>query len=180
MAEKQPRKVKRVVKKQPARQGNIFTDTLQEAWSHMLTEVLIPGLRDSLYESGIGILSSLIYKDAPQARGAAVGRGQNPHRVNYNKPQTTRPRFSKRDQRNMRFENFTFDSYKEAKRVLDELYANLSQYGTITVSDFYDAAGYSNNDFTNDNWGWSSLLGSNVIATRHGFALNLPDPEPLN
>lgn len=180
MAEKTPRKVRRVVKKQPVRQENIIADTLREAWEHMLTEVLIPGIRDSLYESGVGVLNSVIYKGVPQAKGAAVGRGKDAHRTNYNKIGQSRSRFSARDQRNMRFENFTFDSYNEAKRVLDDLYANLSQYGTVTVSDFYDSAGYSNTDFTNDNWGWGSLVGSSVIHTRNGYALRLPDPEPLN
>lgn len=179
MHENTPRKVKRVVRK-PVQQENIVVDTLRETWAHMLTNVLIPGIRDSLYESGVGVLSSVIYKDAPQARGAAVGRGNAANRVNYNKKHREKPRFTERDQRNMRFEKFTFDSHKEAKAALDDMMSALSQYGVATVSDFYEAAGYSNTNFTNDNWGWVSLTGSRIHATGHGFVVVLPDPEPLN
>lgn len=126
MHENTPRRVKRVVRK-PVQQENIVVDTLRETWAHMLTNVLVPGIRDSLYESGVGLLSSVIYQDAPQARGAAVGRGQSVHRKNYNKMHRERPRFTERDQRNMRFEKFTFDSHKEAKAVLDDLMSTLSQ-----------------------------------------------------
>lgn len=80
----------------------------------------------------------------------------------------------------MRFEKFTFDSHKEAKAALDDMMSALSQYGVATVSDFYEAAGYSNTDFTNDNWGWASLTGSRIHATANGFVVVLPDPEPLN
>ena len=180
MHEKEPRRVKRVVKK-PVQQENLIVDSLRETWAHMLTNVLIPGIRDSLYEGGVGVLNTLIYQDdQPQARGAAVGRGKAVHRKNYNKMHRQGPRFSERDQRNMRFEKFTFDSHKEAKGVLDDMMSALSQYGVATVSDFYEAAGYSNTNFTNDNWGWVSLTGSRIKATGHGFVVILPDPEPLN
>lgn len=179
MQENTPRKVKRVVRK-PIQQENIVVETLRGAWTQMLHDVLIPGIRDSLYESGVGVLNNVIYRDVPQARGAAVGRGKAANRKNYNDMHPKKSRFDARDRRNMRFEKFTFDSHKEAKAALDDMMAAVSQYGVATVSDFYEAAGYSNTDFTNDNWGWASLTGSRIHATGHGFVVALPDPEPLN
>ena len=174
-----PRKVKRVVKKQPIQSENVILDSLRDAMSHMVTNVLIPGLRDSVYQGGVSVLNALIYQGEPGPKGKAYNYGSRKH-TSYDRFSRNRSPFLERDRRAMRFDRFSFDTYKEAKEVLDNLYSSLSQYGSVTVSDFYDLAGYTNTDFTKDNWGWVSLTGSKILQTKYGFVITLPDPEPLN
>ena len=185
MNKKAPKPVKRVKrvprqrveKYPPMHKDNVVRESLSIAWSNILSEVLLPSLKDMAFEAVTEGANRVIYKEGTRSRSTAA-RTKN-SRTNYNKV-SQGPRFSKRDHNMMSFDRLLFDTRAEAQQVLDDLYSAMSQYGTITVAEFYDLAGFTSNRFTDENWGWISLRGSRVIRVNDGFAVQLPDPQPLD
>lgn len=68
-----------------------------------------------------------------------------------------------------------FASQKEAANVLNSLYDILNQYGSVTVGDFYEKAGF--NDLCNSNirYGWKNIDDAYVAKVRSGWSIYLPD-----
>lgn len=75
-----------------------------------------------------------------------------------------------------------FDSRRKAETVLDAMSEALDRFPAVSVADLYDLAGVSNlvGDFTDKNWGWTSLLGTKVRRARGGgYYLDLPRVEDI-
>lgn len=185
MSKKEPKPVKRVkrVPRQqadgypPMHKDSVVMESLSLVWDNVVHEVLLPSLKDMLYEAVTEGANRVIYKEGTRSR-STIARTKN-GRTNYNSI-SKGPRFSKKDHNMMSFERLTFNTRAEAQQVLEDLYSAMSQYGVLTVAEFYDTAGFTSNRFTDENWGWISLRGSRVIRTNEGFALQLPDPQPLD
>lgn len=176
------KKVKRVPRQQPGNhppmhKDNVVLESLAVVWNNVMHEVLLPSLRDMLFEAVTEGANRVIYKEGTRTRSSAA-KHKGGH-TNYNSI-SKGPRFSKKDQNMMMFDRLTFDTRAEAQQVLDDLYSAISQYGALTVAEFYDTAGFTSTRFTDENWGWISLRGSRVIRAKDGFALQLPDPIPLD
>ena len=76
------------------------------------------------------------------------------------------------------FDEIILDTRREAEEVLSRLYDILSKYEVVTVSDLYDLTGIDSN-YTDQDWGWTELRGSQIVNVRNGYLLDLPKPEPL-
>lgn len=76
-----------------------------------------------------------------------------------------------------------FDSQKEAANVLHSLADILDQYGSVTVGDFYDEAGFNDLCYSNIRYGWKNLGDAYVFQVRDGhsvkWSISLPDPIKL-
>lgn len=185
MKEKEPKpvkKVKRVPRNQPGQyppihKDNVVLESLSIVWENVMHEVLLPSLKDMLFEAVTEGANRVIYKEGTRTRSTTARTKGG--RTNYNAI-SKGPRFTKKDQNMMLFDRLTFDTRAEAQQVLDDLYSAISQYGVLTVAEFYDTAGFTSNRFTDENWGWISLRGSRVIRVNDGFAVQLPDPVPLD
>lgn len=66
----------------------------------------------------------------------------------------------------------------EGQAVLDQMYELLSVYGMASVADLYSLLGHSS-EFTDMNWGWTDLQGSDVVKIPEGYLLQLPRPAPI-
>lgn len=56
----------------------------------------------------------------------------------------------------------------------------ISQYGTVSVSDFYDLARVPNDNFTMNRYGWTNIGGATAVRVQDGYILKLPRAIPLN
>ena len=72
------------------------------------------------------------------------------------------------------FEDVIFATRSEAEEVLTNLLDTISDYGNVSVADFYDMAGIPCN-FTDHTCGWTELIGVKPVRIRDGYILNLPD-----
>lgn len=76
-----------------------------------------------------------------------------------------------------------FDSRKEAANVLHSLADILDQYGSVTVGDFYDEAGFNDLCYSNIRYGWKNIGDAYVFRVRDGhsvkWSISLPDPIKL-
>ena len=58
---------------------------------------------------------------------------------------------------------------------MDEL---LETYKMVTVADFYDLVGVTC-DYTDNNYGWTSLRSAEVVRVRDGYIIKLPRALPI-
>lgn len=189
-----PRKtVKKVVKgpvavrkKKPTAE---YTGSLQSAWNYVLVDVLLPAARDMFYDAIVAGSGKMIYQeDRPRThspRGRAVGKSHNEpyHRYSGNKHPVNDPeeprQMTRRARANHDFSEIILNSRQEADDVLDSLFEHLLEYDVVTVSDLYDMVGITPK-YTDDDWGWTDIRGSNIRRTRQGYLLELPQPTPLD
>lgn len=78
------------------------------------------------------------------------------------------------------YDDILFDTRGDAEAVLDAMNDIISQYGTVSVSDFYDLARVPNDNFTMNRYGWTNIGGATAVRVRDGYILKLPRAIPLN
>lgn len=163
--------------------------TARGAVEYVVTDVVVPSIRDLLFEAFHEGMQKLIFGDSRIRRGGGTSSGY-PNvsgyqpQVNYSamstgKPTTTRS-LSQRSRARHDFGEILIQNRQEAEDVLDRLYEELSRYGRVPVSVLYELTGIQSSH-TDHKWGWTSLRGANVVGTRgKGYLLDLPNPEPLD
>ena len=80
----------------------------------------------------------------------------------------------------LEYDDILFDTRGDAEAVLDAMNDIISQYGTVSVSDFYDLARVPNDNFTMNRYGWTNIAGATAVRVRDGYILKLPRAIPLN
>lgn len=170
--------------------------------THVLWEVIIPGAKDLLYDSGQEYLGRSLGIDT---RGGAR-RGGGPinynniastlaSRVNYNRPGfMTDPRDRQQQAqpapkaghpgRNITLGNVTIDdiicaSRIEADDVISRMYNLIERYGRVTVADLFDLVGVTG-EYTDENFGWVDLTGARPHRSGQGYRLDLPRPIQID
>ena len=73
---------------------------------------------------------------------------------------------------------FILDNRGDAESVLDQIQDLMSEYGVVTVSDYYDLVGVSG-QFTDNYYGWTDMNGMRTRAVRNGWLIELPSPRQL-
>ena len=78
------------------------------------------------------------------------------------------------------YDDILFDTRGDAEAVLDSMNDIISQYGMVSVSDFYDLANVANDNYTMNRYGWTNIAGATAVRVRDGYILKLPRAIPLN
>ena len=161
--------------------------TARGAVEYVVTDVVVPTVRDLLFESFQSGMERLIFGESRIRRGSSPSgypsTSNRPH-VNYagmssNHPTATRT-LSQRSRARHDFGEIVIQDRREAADVLDVMYEELSRYGTVTVAFLYGLTGIQSSH-ADHKWGWTSLRGAKVATMRHGgYLLDLPQPEPLD
>lgn len=191
-----PKKIERITSAEAGRRkrglGAQFKETFiggsaRMAAEYMVTEVVVPAIRDTLFDALQGGLNRLIYGDDRPRRGMAPPSYSNVGHVNYQgmsrSPTQQRPSNPRMLSRSSRargdFQDLVIPSMSEAEEVLDRLYDELSRYGSVPVAVLYELTGIQSSH-TDHKWGWTQLRGARVSRMRTGgYLLNLPEPEAL-
>ena len=197
-SEERPEKIERVTSAEAGRRkrgvGRQFKETFiggdaRTAADYALVEIVIPAIRDLLFNAVQGSLDRWIYGDTRRGihRGGSssystVGHvdyaGMNPSSQRSSTPSRTRM-LSRRSRERQDFDEIVIPSRAEAEEVLDRMFEFLSRYGMVTVAELYGMTGISSSH-TDQKWGWTSLGGAKVVRLRTGgFLLDLPEPEAL-
>jgi len=190
----QPEKIERVISGEAKRRkrglGRQFKDTFIEgsarmALEYMATDIVVPAIRDLIYDALQGGLDRMIYGESRIRRGrsSATSYSSVGH-VNYqgmssNKPPNTSRTLSQRARTRHDFGGIVLDSREDANDVLDRMFDVLSRYGSVPVTTLYALTGIEASH-TDEKWGWTSLAGAKAAKQRDGgYLLDLPEPEYL-
>lgn len=197
----EPEKIERVISAPAAQRkrglGRKFKETFvggsgRMAMEYVVTDIIVPELRDLMFNALQGGLDRLIYGESRIRRGYGGGSRSsssstsydNLGHVNYNgivsnKPSQGRP-LSRQARERHDFRDIILQSRQDAEDVLDRMYDVLSRYGSVPVSTLYALTGIQSSH-TDEKWGWTSLSGARAATQRNGsYLLDLPDPVPLD
>jgi hypothetical protein len=158
---------------------------LKSSIRYVSFDILLPTLRDMLWEAGSGGIEKLIFGDS-RRRGSTPPQSGPTGYVSYNRysmgggrasgPQRAMSRAARARHD---FDEIVLESRPEAEEVIDRLFDLVSRYETATVADLYELVGLPSNH-TDHKWGWMDLRGTGVSRVRDGYMLDLPDPLPVN
>lgn len=168
--------------------GRQFKDTFisgsaRSAAEYMFTDVVVPAVRDTLFDAIQGGIERLIYGES---RSGGIRRGAPPSypdlgRVNYgnySKPPTPRS-LSQQARARHDFGEIVIQNRHEAEDVLDLMLEELSRYGAVSVATLYELTGIQSTH-TDHRWGWTALRGVKPRRLRDGrYSLALPAPQEL-
>ena len=137
--------------------------------SYVLMDVLVPAVKKAISDIVTNGIDMILYGESGRSKRRSTG-----DYVSYN-------RYSSSDSRDRdysgssrySYDDIVFENRRDAEEVLDELYKILNKYHIVSVADLYDLVDMSGN-YTDYNYGWNNLNGSDVIHTRDGYILKLP------
>lgn len=193
---KEPKKVQQVVKGRVVRQKQPLSKRLRAHFlpetdvplsEHVLFNVLLPGATaaaSEVFHQTIDIILPVQGRRGAPRRGGGgrtyTSYGSSSRRsVPWDREDPREGPVSRRARATHAFDQVVIDDRMEAEEVLNEMYNLLEQYDVVTVGDFYDCVGESK-EFTDENYGWTSLTGTRIIRRNGGYVIDLPATELLN
>lgn len=158
---------------------------LKSSMRYVAFDILLPTLRDMLWEAGSGGIEKLIFGES-RRRGSTPPQAGPTGYVSYNRYSMGGSRMSGPQRAMSRmararhdFDEIVLPDRVEAEEVIDRLFDLVSRYETATVADLYELVGLPSSH-TDHKWGWSDLRGAGVSRVRDGYMLDLPDPSPFS
>lgn len=148
--------------------------------SYILMEVIIPAVKKAISDIVTTGIDMMLYGEAGRSR--KNGPASKVSYRNYYERDNERTRAGSGASRRsgLDYDNVIFDTRGDAEAVLDAMNDIISQYGTVSVSDFYDLARVPNDNFTMNKYGWTNIGGATAVRIREGYVLKLPRAIPLN
>ena len=148
--------------------------------SYILMEVIVPAVKKAISDIVTTGIDMILYGEA--GRSKKNGTASKVSYRNYYDQGADRVRAgSAGNRRNTPdYDDILFDTRGDAEAVLDAMNDIISQYGTVSVSDFYDLARVPNDNFTMNRYGWTNIGGATAVRVRDGYILKLPRAIPLN
>lgn len=167
--------------------GVFFSGDPKQAFHLAIEDVVVPALRDTLFEALSTGLDQVINGkfESRASRRVPANQQTGPGRTNYAsysdpKPAPAVQRTMSREARVRHdFDEIVFDSRIGASDVLSRLYDILARNEQVTVADLY-ALSNLRSDHTDFRWGWTNLEGAGVRGRSGHFFLDLPRPTALS
>ena len=191
-------KVERVTTSKPEQRkrglGRKFRETLiggtaRETAEYMVQDVVVPAVRDMIFDAFESGLHRLIYGESNRTRSNMPSSYSNVGHVNYQGMSTSRPtathqtserKLSRRSRSRHDFGEIIIENRREADDVLELMFEYLDRFGEVKVADLYEMTGIASSH-VDHKWGWTSLQGAKLVRTRDGrFLLDLPEPSALD
>lgn len=179
----EPKKIECVVRgKVHRRQDNRFTKLLalflptdiEDIPGHILKDVLIPQVRDGLFD----IVKTCLYGGSAPGNRKSSPASRVSYRSYWDGPRDrTEERPAQRSA--YTYDDIFFDNRGEAEDVLVRMCELLDQYQIVTVADLYDLVGETGS-YTDNRYGWTDISMAKVEYCREGYYIHLPRPMPIN
>lgn len=148
--------------------------------SYILMEVIIPAVKKAISDIVTTGIDMILYGEAGRSRKNGLASKVS-YRNYYEREGERTHAGSGISRRNtFDYDEVIFDTRGDAEAVLDAMNDIISQYGTVSVSDFYDLARVANDNYTMNRYGWTNIGGAIAVRVRDGYVLKLPRAIPLN
>lgn len=159
-----------------------FTDIFiaedaHEVKNWLITDVLIPRVKDTFVDMITGALNMIFYGQAG-ARKTSSTASRVSYRSFYDDKKDPRAADNAR-RASYNFYDITLDSRAEAEEVLDRLDEAIKSYGMVSVGDLYDLVGIAG-EYTDQKYGWYNLRTADVVRVSDGWLIRLPKAQPLH
>lgn len=162
-----------------------FTGTLKEVTDSVMSDVVLPGLRDMFFDAVTGGASRAVYGDgSPTARTYSNRTGTRDY-GRYSKSRTIGfqndpPEETPTTKAKTVVNEVLFPTREKADNAKTEILGTLAEYGVITVHDLHRIAGIERT-WAQDSLGWyrdtiPTDRDITITYTRDGWLLHLPRP----
>lgn len=153
---------------------------IKDARNYIITDVVVPGFLDILYDGITRGASKLIYGDKGSPKERKKGRGIDYSGITRLSDGEAYRALSRKRERESSvsgiydYNEIELTSRADAEVLLDSMYEYLEGHDIVTVADMYSMADYDGGDYTDNYWGWDDLRGSTIIRSSDGWMLKLP------
>lgn len=159
-------------KKSEARKfADIFiSDDIDSVKNYVFMDVLVPAIKKAVVDIVSDGINMIIYGDTrkPSSNGSRVAYGSY---YSGNRPE---PRTTVSNRTGLDYDPPIFATRMDAEEVLATLEGIIDQYGSVCVSDLYDACGMTTSNYQLNKYGWTNLTSATVLRVRDGYMLKLP------
>ena len=157
----------------------------EELKQHAIEDVILPGLRDAVWDIFTTTLSSLLY--GTTGAGPRRQNGSRPFTssINYastnsynrmGRPQSSPNKVAKVKPRPE--EELIFACKADAEAALDALRESVASYGVVSVQSLFEMCDRTA-PFTSNKYGWMDLEDAYIERVREGYILRMPRSLPL-
>lgn len=163
--------------------SSIIVETGRSVWEYVLHDVLLPSLKDTLYDVITGGSQKALYKDMrPRGRGP-TGYNQYGRPGVVTTPSSnpyTRRTVSPQARSTHVFDDIILETRDEADAVLGSMHDLVSKYGYATVADLLTLCNVDS-VFTDGQWGWTDreIVNIRVALVQGGYLLRTPPTVPI-
>lgn len=152
----------------------LIGDDIPDVKEHIIWDVMIPSIRDTIRNSLINVIESIF-------GGGASNNHQNGSYISYSS--ISNPSVSNRTNRSGRslydYDEIIFSNRGEADAVLQQLIYSIKRYGYVSILDYYDMVGVRTRP-SDANYGWINLNNASVERVSGGYLLRLPQAMPID
>ena len=180
---KESKKLEKVVKgpvkvrKKSALKGALISEDAANVKTYILVDVLIPAVKKAISDIVKNGIEMLLYGESGRPSDKRSPLNSISYRDYYDR-RDDRYRTATSPRQGKSPEDIIIDSRGEAENVLSQMDALLDTYKMVTLADFYDLVGMTY-DYTDHNYGWTSLNNAKVVRVRDGYIVMLPKALPI-
>lgn len=158
--------------------GAFITEDIRSVGSYILTDVVIPSIKNILSDTVSNGINMLLFGEAGRKRGSSSSK------ISYSQYYSDRNNAVTSPNRSLGrtgwdYDEITFETRGDAERVLTELDEAIDRFGVISVGDLYNAAGVTTENFTVNKYGWTNIRSAEVIRVRDGYVIKMPKATPI-
>lgn len=157
---------------------SLVSEDSKNVKSYIVTGILIPSLKKAISDIVTTGIDVILYGESRHSRSSS-GTGSKisyqkyyERETGYKAPTRVTPTYG------YEIKEFVVGTRGEAEAVLDQIQDMMSDYGVVTVGDYYDLIGVSG-QFTDNYWGWTEMDGMRSRSVRDGWLIELPSPKQL-
>ena len=157
----------------------VIVKNLQEIKSHFIEDVIIPSTLEWLFEVCSGFVNDM-FKSPSVGRSTPLRSYSGGSYTAYSKTnKSLKSRYREESSANVSYKDISFDSRRDAEKVIADLRGDIIEYGLVSVQDLCQYSGVEGT-WADVNYGWTNLDRANSYHARDGrYYLNLPEPKPI-
>lgn len=154
-----------------------LSDDIHDVKRYVVQDVLIPSIRDGIYEMFTGGMSMLFYGNSRGGRPVRKAQGS---RIDYSGITKSTQQLSRSRASIERgsYNEIIFETRADAVEVKESLEDLVDQYNIASVADYYELCG-ENTTAMDEKYGWDNLDNIQILRDRDGYRLSLPKALPI-
>lgn len=153
----------------------IIGDDIPDVKEHIVWDVIIPSIRDTIRNSLINMVESVF------GGGVRSVNNSNGSYISYSSISnpSIADRANNRNRSIYDYDEIIFNNRGEADEVLQQLIYSIRRYGYVSILDYYDMVGVRTRP-SDANYGWINLNNASVERVNGGYLLRLPKAMPID
>jgi hypothetical protein len=164
-----------------------FADTfikedVDDVKSWMLTEVIIPGVKNLLLD-GLSMIFFGEVASRKSSRGSSRSSRGSYRDYSASYRSSSRSRERDRDQYldddKLDYRNIVLNHRDDAERVVDQLKWRIEDQGSASVADLFDLVDIAGR-YTDNNWGWTRVSQIGTRRVRDGWLIDVDEARPID